>query len=104
MEIIPLGDYEFHDDELEIAGAFEFLNSDPFLLDDVFTFHLDEIIAAMWTFDQGLLSTDIANSRMTKFPLEKVWHARHLVSKVNEELRADFCQAIHMLSRLKTKR
>ena len=70
-------------------------------LDEIFQSGTHEIIAAMWTFDQGLLQTDILNSRMTKFPLEKVWRAKLIVDSFGPERREALCRAIHILDRLK---
>jgi hypothetical protein len=97
-----LGYHEFHDDEIELAGAFCEIDTPNYFeyLDDVFTFELYEIVASMWTFDQGMLTGDIFNSRLAKFDLQKVWHAKYLLEKVGEVDRKGFCRTVHILHRL----
>lgn len=72
--------------------------------DDVFTFELHEIVASMWTFHQGMLGDDIINSRMLKFPIDKIWHARYILQKFESFDVEAFCQIVHILTRLLQQR
>jgi uncharacterized protein YfaA (DUF2138 family) len=102
-----LGCYEFHDDQLSLAGIFRIMDhveDSLTLVGEVFEQELHEVIAAMWTFEQGRLTGDILHSRMAKFPLEKVWHAKYLVGRFHEIWQDEFCRAIHILDRLKPPR
>ena len=62
----PMGVSDFSDDELLLANdrAYIMHTNEWEALGDVFEFELNEIVALMWTFEQGVLKTDIINSRL----------------------------------------
>ena len=102
--LITLGRYCFSDDQLLLANDKIFIahRIECEALEDVFEFELNEIVALMWTFEQGMLKTDIINSRLINNPIDKVWHASYLVNqKVRKPVRTRFCRMVHILNRLK---
>jgi len=102
--LIELGPFQFSEDELILANDKIFIMhaNEREALEDIFDFDLHEIVSSMWTFEQGLLKTDIINSRLRHFPIDKVWHANYLVNqKVRKLYRTRFCRMIHILNRLK---
>ena len=98
-----LGRYEFSMDECFLAGFMDFDNKEGCeALQEIFDADLNDIVAAMWTFNQGLLLTDIVNSRLEKYDLDLVWHARDILNtKIEKNLHEDFCRMVHILIRLK---
>ncbi len=101
---LELGEHEFDEDEVDLSELWVAVQTeeecDAFL--ELYEHGLDVIIAAMWTFEQGMLGTDIINTRLMAFDIDKVWHARYLLSRFSNK--PAVCRAVFILDRLKGDR
>jgi hypothetical protein len=98
-----MAEYDFNLDQFDLADVFEVVQTDEDwnALDDAFDFGLDEIIAAMWDFDGGMVEVGFLEAHVSKFAADSVWHACYLVSRFSIDMQPRFCRAVHILNRLK---
>ena len=99
---VELGRYAFDRDEVTLSGLWCAVETEEEfeVLTEIYDNDRDVILAKMWTFEQGMLSTDIVNSRLIKYDINQVWRARYLLSCFREEVKPDLCHALHILDRL----
>ena len=102
--VLELGEHEFDEDEVDLSDLWVAVQTEEECdaLLELYEHGLDVIIAAMWTFEQGMLGTDITNTRLMAFDIDKVWHARYLLSRFSNKHAV--CRAVFILDRLKGDR
>lgn len=102
--VLELGEHQFDEDEVDVSDLWVAVQSEKECdaLVELYEHGLDVIVAAMWTFEQGMLGTDIVNTRLMAFDINKVWHARYLLSRFSNK--PEVCRAVFILDRLKGER